>query len=102
MAVLFFLDIRINRMNEMMNLPVQSGSDEFKPDNFGLTFENVCFSYKGGERVINGVSFEAKQGEITALAGPSGGGKSTIAKLVARFWDIDSEEFCLATMTSAK
>ena len=52
--------------------------------------EDTAVSGRHGERVLNGVSFVAKQGEITALVGPSGGGKSTVSRLAARFWDADS------------
>jgi len=90
LAALFYLDIRINRMNEMEKMPVQSGSQEMRPQGFDITFEHVSFAYETGKQVLNDVSFTAKQGEITALIGPSGGGKSTSAKLAARFWDADS------------
>lgn len=90
MAALFYLDVRINRMNEMKALPIQHGSTDFKPGNYDIEFKNVDFSYETGKQVIKNASFTAKQGEITALVGPSGGGKSTSAKLAARFWDVDS------------
>ncbi len=89
LAALFFLDIRINRMNEMEALPIQQGSTEFNPEHYTIEFEHVFFSYEEGKQVMQDVSFVAKQGEITALVGPSGGGKSTCAKLSARFWDCD-------------
>ena len=89
-AVLFYLDTRINRMNEMEALPIQQGATDFHPDGFDIDFENVAFAYESGKEVIRSVSFTAKQGEITALVGPSGSGKSTAAKLAARFWDIQS------------
>jgi ATP-binding cassette subfamily B protein len=89
LAALFYLDVRINRMNEMEALPVQQGKADFNPANFDIVFDNVSFSYEEGKQVIQNVSFTAKQGEITALVGPSGGGKSTSAKLAARFWDVD-------------
>lgn len=95
LAVLFYLDVRINRMNEMEALPVQQGETEFTPENYDITFEQVNFSYESGKQVLRGVSFSAKQGEITALVGPSGGGKSTAAKLAARFWDIQSGKILL-------
>jgi ATP-binding cassette, subfamily B, bacterial IrtB/YbtQ len=88
LAALFFLDVRINRMNEMEAMPIQQGKDEFNPDHFDIVFENVTFSYQEGKQVMQNISFTAKQGEITALVGPSGGGKSTTAKLAARFWDV--------------
>lgn len=94
-AILTFLDIRINRMKEMEAMPMQSGKTDFKIDNYDITFDNVHFSYEEGKKVLNGVSFTAKQGEVTALVGSSGGGKSTTAKLAARFWDIDSGKITL-------
>ena len=90
LAALYYLDIRIGRMNEMEALPVQAGSTAFKPDNYDITFDQVRFAYESGKQVMAGVSFTARQGEITALVGPSGSGKSTAAKLAARFWDVDS------------
>nr|WP_319474508.1 ABC transporter ATP-binding protein [uncultured Sphaerochaeta sp.] len=87
LAALFFLDVRINRVNEMEALPIQQGSTVFEPEHYTIEFEHVSFSYEEGKQVIKDVSFAAKQGEITALVGPSGGGKSTCAKLSARFWD---------------
>ncbi len=90
-AVLFFLDVRINRMKEIMNLPIQSGTVDYTLDDYSIRFNHVGFSYKEGEaNVLNDVSFEARQGEVTALIGPSGGGKSTTARLAARFWDVNS------------
>ncbi len=88
MAALLYLNVRINRMNEMEAMPVQQGKSEFRPVNYDIEFSNVDFSYEEGKQVLRGVSFSARQGEITALVGPSGGGKSTSAKLSARFWDI--------------
>ena len=90
LAALFYLDIRINRMNEMESLPVQKGETKFNPGHFDIVFDHVNFSYETGKQVLHEVSFKARQGEITALVGPSGGGKSTTAKLAARFWDVDS------------
>lgn len=90
LAALFYLDIRINRMNEMEALPIQQGGTEFKPQNYDVEFEKVDFSYESGKQILKNVSFTAKQGEITALVGPSGSGKSTAAKLAARFWDIQA------------
>lgn len=95
LAALFYLDVRINRMNEMEGLPIQQGSTDFGQDHFDITFDNVGFSYNEGQQVLYNVSFTAKQGEITALVGPSGGGKSTAAKLAARFWDIDAGSITL-------
>jgi len=95
LAALFMLDVRINRMKEMEALPIHTGMTEFTPENFDIVFEDVGFSYETGKQVLRNVSFTAKQGEITALVGPSGGGKSTSAKLAARFWDVNSGRILL-------
>ena len=95
LAALFYLDVRINRMNEMEALPIQQGNTNFKPENFNIEFREVDFSYEQGKPILNKVSFTAKQGEKTALVGPSGSGKSTAAKLAARFWDIQSGKITL-------
>lgn len=87
LAVLVFLDVRIDRMKEMESMPALQGSSTFKPANFDICFDNVTFAYEEGKQVLRGVSFTARQGETTTLIGPSGGGKTTAAKLAARFWD---------------
>ena len=102
LAALFYLDIRIKRMNEMEALPIQKGKAEFTPNNYDIVFDDVDFSYEEGKQVLKNVSFTAKQGEITALVGPSGGGKSTSAKLVARFWDIDKGKILLGNQDISK
>ena len=94
-AALSYLKIRINRMNEMERMPVQEGADVRINCNYDICFDNVNFSYETGKKVLNDVSFTARQGEITALIGPSGGGKSTAAKLAARFWDVNSGRITL-------
>lgn len=88
-ALLLYLDVRINRMKEMDKMPRQDGKTEFNPQNYDIEFKKVDFSYQNGIKILNNVSFTARQGDVTALVGPSGGGKSTIAKLSVRFWDID-------------
>lgn len=95
LAALFYLDVRIDRMNEMEALPVQQGTTDFSPNAYDVEFSHVDFSYESGKQVLKDASFTAKQGEITALVGPSGSGKSTAAKLAARFWDIQSGEIKL-------
>ena len=89
LAAMNSLQVNIDRMNEIENYKEQEGKKEFKPQGYDITFENIGFAYNSGETVLRNVSFTAKQGEVTALIGPSGGGKSTAAKLAARFWDAD-------------
>ncbi len=95
LAAIISCRINIGRMKEIYETPVQSGSVKFSSAGYDVTFEHVGFSYNEGEQVLKDVSFTAKQGEITALIGPSGGGKSTVAKLAARFWDIDKGRICV-------
>ena len=90
LAAIISTRIPIERMNSIENYPIQPGTGELKTKGYDIAFENVSFSYNTGEQVLDNVSFTAKQGEVTALIGPSGGGKSTAAKLAARFWDADS------------
>ncbi len=94
-TLLTYLDVRIDRMKEMDAMPVQSGSTDEEITNFDIEFKNVDFAYKADKQVLKGVSFVARQGEVTALVGPSGGGKSTTAKLAARFWDIDGGQITI-------
>ncbi|HIW75144.1 MULTISPECIES: ABC transporter ATP-binding protein [Gordonibacter] len=83
------LDLRLNvkRLQAIEAEPAQAGSKTFEPAGHDLAFEQVSFSYGDGERVLEDVTFTAREGEVTALVGPSGGGKSTCAKLAGRFWD---------------
>ncbi len=102
LAALLYLNVRINRMNEMQGLPIQQGKKDFVPGNFDIEFKNVDFAYEEGKQVLKDVSFTARQGEITALVGPSGGGKSTSAKLAARFWDINKGKITLGGQDISK
>lgn len=94
-VVLAFLDVRINRMKEIEAMPVQAGSQGLTISNYDIEFRNVSFAYEDCKQVLHNVSFTARQGEVTALVGPSGGGKSTTARLAARFWDIDGGQILL-------
>ncbi len=86
-AATFNTKLQIERMRSILEQPVQEGTEKFTPQNFDIVFDHVSFAYREGDGVLDGVSFIARQGEVTALIGPSGGGKSTACKLAARFWD---------------
>lgn len=88
----------INRMNEILDYPVQTGSDEVTNHGCDIVFDHVGFAYHSGEAVLKDVSFTAKQGEVTALVGPSGGGKTTVSRLAARFWDISQGKITVGGM----
>lgn len=79
--------VNIDRTNAMNDIKKQEGKQDLRPDSFDIEFENVGFEYNDDETVLSDVSFTAKQGEVTALIGPSGGGKTTVSRLAARFWD---------------
>lgn len=89
LAALNSMQINIDRMNEIESCKEQNGKKEFRPKGYDIVFQNVGFAYNREDTVLQNLSFTAKQGEVTALIGPSGGGKSTAAKLAARFWDAD-------------
>lgn len=93
--IILYSSIRINRMNEIYNMKGQDGTEDFTPTSYDITFKDVSFAYSDGEKVLHNVGFTAKQGEVTALIGPSGGGKSTCAKLASRFWDAQSGSITL-------
>lgn len=78
------------RMDEILSHKEQTGTGSLTNDGYDIVFDHVAFSYEDGEKVLNDVSFTAKQGEVTALIGPSGGGKTTVSRLAARFWDNNS------------
>lgn len=90
LAAVISTNTNIERMNEILDHPVQTGALKVGNRGCDIEFKNVAFSYNSGEKVLRDVSFTAKQGEVTALVGPSGGGKTTVSRLAARFWDIDS------------
>ena len=87
---LLSMRLSIRRTQELAAEKPMEGSTDFAPRGHDVVFEDVSFSYGDGERVLRGVSFTAREGEVTALVGPSGSGKSTVAKLAARFWDADA------------
>ena len=94
-AATFNAKLQINRMRSILEQPVQTGGENFVPRNFDIVFDHVKFAYREDEGVLEDVSFTARQGQVTALVGPSGGGKSTACKLAARFWDIQGGKITL-------
>ena len=88
LAAIIAMRTNVARMNEILEYPVQTGNDTLTNNGYDIVFDHVGFAYTGGEVVLKDVSFTAKQGEVTALVGPSGGGKTTVSRLAARFWDI--------------
>lgn len=88
MAMIILLDTVVGRIKEIKTMPIQEGKSEMNIKNYDIEFQDVHFGYEDYS-VINGVSFTAKQGKITALIGSSGSGKTTLTKLAARFWDTD-------------
>ena len=87
LAAVIAMRTNVARMNEILEYPIQTGSETLTNKGYDIVFDRVGFSYNSGETVLKDVSFTAKQGEVTALVGPSGGGKTTVSRLAARFWD---------------
>ena len=94
MAMIVTLDGVVARIKEIKTMPIQEGKQEMNPRDYSIDFKDVVFGYED-YTVINGVSFTAKQGEVTALIGASGSGKTTLTKLAARFWDIQQGKILL-------
>lgn len=87
LAAIISLNTNCARMDEILSHEEQTGREKLNNQGYDIAFDHVAFSYKDGEQVLQDVSFVAKQGEVTALIGPSGGGKTTVSRLAARFWD---------------
>ena len=86
-AAIISIGIQSERLDEVLSHEIQTGSDTMTNTGYDITFDHVGFQYSDDTTVLKDVSFTAKQGEVTALIGPSGGGKTTISRLAARFWD---------------
>lgn len=102
LAAIIAMRTNVARMNEILEYPVQTGNDTLTNDGYDVVFDHVGFAYPGGEVVLKDVSFTAKQGEVTALVGPSGGGKTTVSRLAARFWDIQKGKITVGGMNVAE
>lgn len=102
MAELFGANLQVNRLKEIQEYPLESGQKDYHTKGYDVTFDHVKFSYEEGKPVLKDVSFTVKQGQVTALVGPSGGGKSTVAKLAAKFYDLDGGKITLGGVDIAK
>ena len=89
LAAIIATGVQSSRLDEIMSHEVQEGTRKMDNKGYDIEFSNVGFSYESGETVLKDVSFVAKQGEVTALIGPSGGGKTTVSRLASRFWDVN-------------
>ena len=98
LAAVISTKTNIDRMNEILDHPIQMGKGQLTNKGYDIVFDHVGFSYHAGETVLKDVSFTAKQGEVTALVGPSGGGKTTVSRLAARFWDIGKGKITVGGM----
>lgn len=102
MSEILMMDIKIFRSKEIESQVVEDGLTDYSLDGYDIEFKNVNFNYDDLKDVLSDISFTAKQGEVTALVGPSGGGKSTVSKLAARFWDPVSGEVSLGGQNLAQ
>ena len=97
------LSVQTERMNEILQSPMQTGAEKLTNNGCDITFDHVSFSYHNdSKKILDDVSFTAKQGQVTALIGPSGGGKTTVSRLAARFWDVNSGKITLGGMDISK
>lgn len=87
LAEILMMDIKIDRSKEIEAQVIPEGLKDYSLESYDIEFKNVNFNYDDLKDVLSDISFTARQGEVTALVGPSGGGKSTVSKLAARFWD---------------
>ena len=102
LAAIIAMRTNVARMSEILDYPVQTGSETLTNNGCDIEFNHVGFSYNTGETVLDDVSFTAKQGEVTALIGPSGGGKTTVSRLAARFWDNGTGKITVGGMDISK
>lgn len=101
-AAIISLDTNCRRMDEILSHPEQTGRDRLDNKGYDIEFSNVAFSYNDGEQVLKDVTFTAKQGEVTALIGPSGGGKTTVSRMATRFWDYNKGKITVGGMEVAQ
>ena len=102
LAAVIASGVQSDRLDEILSHEVQDGTNTMKNDGYNIEFSNVGFSYETGDVVLKDVSFVAKQGEVTALIGPSGGGKTTVSRLASRFWDANRGSITVGGMDISK
>lgn len=102
LAAIISTKTNIARMKEILDHDVQTGSEQLTNKGYDIQFDHVKFAYDTSETVLEDVSFTVKQGEVTALVGPSGGGKTTVSRLAARFWDASSGKITVGGMDVSK
>ena len=102
LAAVIAMRTNVARMNEILDHEIQQGGDTLTNKGCDITFDHVGFAYKSGETVLSDVSFTARQGEVTALVGPSGGGKTTVSRLAVRFWDNQKGKITVGDMDISK
>lgn len=98
LAAIIATDVQCERLDEILSHKVQKGKTELTNKDYDIEFSHVGFAYDSGETVLKDVSFTAKQGEVTALIGPSGGGKTTVSRLASRFWDAQKGRITVGSM----
>ncbi len=96
------LNIQCERMDDILCHEEQTGMTHLTNKGYDMDFKNVHFTYDTSEKVLDGVSFTAKQGEVTAIIGPSGSGKTTVSRLASRFWDIQTGSITVGGMDISK
>ncbi len=94
-AAVISVELQSERLDEVLSHEIQTGSEQKSNNGYDIVFDHVGFKYSDDTDVLKDVSFTAKQGEVTALIGPSGGGKTTISRLAARFWDVNEGKITL-------
>ncbi len=98
LAAMISADVQCKRMDEILSHETQTGKEELSNVGCDVEFSHVGFAYNDREDVLKDVTFTAKQGEVTALIGPSGGGKTTVSRLASRFWDIQKGKITVGGM----
>lgn len=98
LSAIISLDTTCERMDEILSHEEQTGKEELSNNGYDIIFDHVAFSYENGKQILSDVNFTAKQGEVTALIGPSGGGKTTVTRLAARFWDCSKGKITVGGM----